>query len=636
MKRKIREVLAKYWGYQSFRPLQEEIILSVLDGNDTLALMPTGGGKSITFQVPALVMDGVCVVITPLIALMKDQVDNLRKKNIEARAIYTGMTLHEIRFVLQQAKENKIKFLYVSPERVQTELFQNFFREIKVSLLSVDEAHCISQWGYDFRPSYLKIAQLRSFHPQVPVLALTATATKKVIDDIQDKLKFRKPNVLRKSFFRKNLAYEVFKTENKIHTLIKLCNEIDGSGIIYVRSRNRSIELCNILKNNGITADSYHAGLSISEREHRQQSWLSGKTRIIVATTAFGMGIDKANVRFVIHFDIPDSIESYFQEAGRAGRDEKFSRCILLYNDADIENAFKQVDMQFPPFSEIRRIYYLLGNYFQIPIGAGKETTYNFDFYSFCKQYNLHVTTTYYALKILEKQGLILLSDAIHNPSRVRILVSPSEIYKFRVENPKMDPYVQMLIRTYSGLFHDYVKIDEARLAKLYNIPIQFVNQALIQLDKMQIISYIPSNDKPTITYIEPRCDENHIIPDPIVYNFRKEQTFEKIKQMIAFITTNSKCRSVMLLEYFDELSSIRCGICDVCQKRNQIPVNKAEFDYIINTIKPLLQKNTLLLHEIFDLFPVTEREKVSDVLRWLLDNKKIFVSEDGYVAWKK
>lgn len=634
MQRKIREILAKYWGYQSFRPLQEEIILSVLEGKDTLALMPTGGGKSITFQVPSLAMDGVCVVITPLIALMKDQVENLKKKQIEARAIYTGMSPHEIRFILQQAKEQTIKFLYISPERAQNELFQNFYRETKICLLAVDEAHCISQWGYDFRPPYLKIAQLRHFHPEVPILALTATANREVIEDIQNKLLFHQHHVLKKSFFRKNLAYEVLKTENKIHDLIQLCKQIDGSGIVYVRSRKRTVEIAEILNQNGISADYYHAGLPLKERDKKQQLWTSGKIRVIAATNAFGMGIDKADVRFVIHIDIPDSIEAYFQEAGRAGRDEQFARCIFLFHDQDIEQAYQHLEQQFPPFDFIRRVYYLLGNFFQIPIGAGKDVTYPFELFTFCKQYNLHPTSTFYALQILEKQELILLSDAIHHPSKIRFLLSPSETYKFRVENPRFDPFVQMLLRSYPGLFQDYVKIDEARLSRLYNISMHMIQQTLKQLDQMQVISYIPYNDKPTLTFLEARCDENNIQPDPIIYNFRKERATEKLQKMISYLTSQAKCRSMMLLEYFDETDSIRCGLCDVCQKRNQLTVNKAEFDIILQTIKPFLQKKPSPIHEVFNLFPLADKDKIHDVIRWLLDNKKIYLDDDGLLHW--
>jgi len=634
MQTKIKEILTRYWGFTSFRPMQEEIILSVLEGKDTLALLPTGGGKSITFQIPAMALDGVCIVITPLISLMKDQVSNLTSKNISAKAIFSGMAVTEIRYALEQAHENKLKFLYISPERALTETFRNFFSATKISLIAVDEAHCISQWGYDFRPPYLKIAELRKHHPDVPVLAVTATATPEVVEDIQEKLLFKKKNVFRKSFYRRNLSYEVYETENKQGRMLDQCLHTEGTGIVYVRNRKKTREIAELLRKNKISADYYHAGLSGQERDKKQLAWTSGKCRIITATNAFGMGIDKPDVRFVIHMDMPDCVEAYFQEAGRAGRDLKESRCILFFNKPDIDFGFKQIERSFPSLDSIKKIYFLLGNYFQLAVGSGKDITFDFDIATFTEQYELDTTDVYYSLQLLEKQGLILLSEAFHSPSRVRMSVQQSDVYKFRVENPQLDPFIQMLLRSFPGIFNDYVKIDENRLAFQMDVEVSKVIKALDSLDKAGLISYLPYNDKPKVSFLTSRVDEREINLDSEIYEKRKERAIIRYEAVASYVTSTAKCRSMQLLNYFGESAATRCGICDVCLGRNEIDVNQAEFNSVIDIIKPKLRQQSLPLRDVYELFPIEDQKKVNEVLRWLFDNQKAKLDKNGLVIW--
>ncbi len=634
MQQRIRQILAKHWGFQAFRPMQEEIILSVLEGKDTLALLPTGGGKSITFQVPALASEGTCIVITPLIALMKDQVTNLAKKGIKARAIYSGMSQEEIRFVLELALNNEIKFLYISPERAVTEIFRNYFRNMKVCLLAVDESHCISQWGYDFRPPYMRIAELRQFHPEVPVLAVTATATPDVTDNIQDKLLFKNKNVFRKSFYRRNLTYEVYRVEDKISKMIELCSQTEGTGIVYVRNRKKTRELAEILNKKKISADFYHAGLSGEERDRKQLAWTSGRTRFIVSTNAFGMGIDKPDVRLVLHMDLPDCIEAYFQEAGRAGRDEKNSRCVLLFNRPDIMYYRKQVEKSFPLKETIRQVYYLLGNYFHLAVGAGTDITFDFEIAAFTDHYKLDPVETFFSLQMLEKLGLILMSEAIHSPSRIKMAVPHSEIYKFRVENPPLDPFVQMLLRSYPGLFNDYVRVDEGRIARQMDTEPAKVTRALKKLDSMGLISYLPYNDKPKITYLTSRIDERDIIFTKEMYEERKQRLMQRFESIAAYVSSTTKCRSMQLLMYFGELNASRCGVCDVCMERNELSLNTLEFDGFVNLLKPKLRQKHMAMKEIYLLFPFENHPKLSEVLRWLFENRKLMFDEKGFVQW--
>ncbi len=636
MRDKIKQILTRYWGYTTFRPLQEEIILSVLEGRDTLALLPTGGGKSITFQVPALAKEGICVVISPLISLMKDQVNNLHQRKIPAKAIYSGMPQAEIRYALEQSYKGQLKILYISPERAITETFINYYTRMNVSLLAIDEAHCISQWGYDFRPPYLKIAQLRQYHPNVPILAVTASATPDVVDDIQEKLEFRQKNVYKSSFERRNLAYEVYYAEDKLSLLLEICKTQSGTGIIYVRTRKKTKEISELLKKNKISADFYHAGLTGEERDSKQKLWTVGKTRIIIATNAFGLGIDKSDVRFVIHIDLPNCIEAYFQEAGRAGRDDKNSRCILFFNISDIDYNIKQIEKSYPPIETIKKIYFLLGNYFQLAIGAGKDISFDFDITSFSEQYNLDSTETFYSLQLLEKQGLIILSEAIHSPSRILITVSNKEIYKFRVENPNFDPFIQTILRSYPGLFNDYVRIDETRIAKQIGVETKKVIDALHKLDLLCVISYLPYSDKPKVTYITNRLDENEISLDKNIYDNRKKRAYEQFESVKLYAITTTKCRSIRLLNYFGQENAKRCGNCDVCMGRNELDVNQIEFNSIVDVIKPTLKSKSLHINKLYELFPFEVHKKVNTVLRWLLDNNKAFINSKDIISWNK
>lgn len=624
----------QYWGYSSFRPLQEEIILSVIEGKDTLALLPTGGGKSITFQVPGLVMDGICIVITPLIALMKDQVSNLQKRNIKAKALYSGMSQTEIRYILENSIRNELKFLYISPERAASNMFREFFEKMTPSLIAIDESHCISQWGYDFRPPYLQISELREYHPNVPILAVTATATPPVVKDIMEKLKFRKENIFQKSFYRKNLNYDVYKVEDKLNSLLLICRENQGTAVVYVRNRKKTKEIANFLRQNKINADYYHAGLEGEIRDKKQSEWTLNKTRIIVSTNAFGMGIDKPDVRFVVHMDLADCIEAYFQEAGRAGRDEKSAKCIILYNNTDILQSKQQLEQSFPDIKYIKNIYFLLGNYFQIAIGTGKELNFDFNISNFCESYNLNLIEVFHSLNLLEKQGLILLSEAIHSPSRIMFKSNTANLYKFQVENPTLEPLIKILLRSYSGLFSDYQQIDEELIAKRLNASKEKVVSALNKLNQIEILSYLPYTDSPKITYLHSRIDERNIIFDDEIYHNRKQKAFERLEAIIDYVNNKTKCRSQFLLEYFGETKATRCGICDVCMNRNNLDVNKVEFDYFVELLKPRLLESPTPQKEVYQWFRFEERTKLNEVLKWLVDNNKIIIDNFGIMKW--
>lgn len=634
MQQKIKQILIQYWGYSAFRPMQEDIILSVLEGNDTLALLPTGGGKSITFQVPALAMEGICIVITPLIALMKDQVAALEKKNIKAKALYSGMHNDEIMYILENAVRNELKFLYISPERAVSSTFRNYFEKMKVNIIAVDEAHCISQWGHDFRPPYLQIAELRAYHPKTPILALTATATPEVEKDICSNLQFKKDTIFRKSFYRRNLTYEVYEVEDKLKRLLAVCDENKGSGIVYVRNRKKTKELATFLHLNKISADFYHAGLSGEERDKKQFEWTSNKRRVIVSTNAFGMGIDKPDVRFVVHMDIPDCIEAYFQEAGRAGRDEKNARCIILFNQADIDQSQKQLIQSFPEPSFIRKVYSLLGNFFQIAVGSGNDVTMDFNLHAFTESYQLPPIETFHALQFLEKQGLILLSEAIHSPSRILITADRQDVYRFRVENPALDPLIQVLLRSFPGVFSDYVRIDESATASRMATETKNIISALKKLSQIGILSYIPYSDMPKVTFTQSRLDERDIRLTKEVYDHRKEKAFDRYAKMKEYVTSSAKCRSQALLHYFGETDAKRCGTCDVCMGRNTLSVNQLEFDSVVEILKPTLRKEPLPLKEVYNLFRSEDHKKVTEVLRWLFDNDKAALDTNGIVTW--
>jgi ATP-dependent DNA helicase RecQ len=631
----IKKILLKYWGYASFRPMQEDIIRSVLTGNDTLALLPTGGGKSLCYQIPALAKEGMCLVVSPLIALMKDQVDHLRKSGISAAAVYSGMHPDEINIILSNARNGMYKLLYCSPERLTTTTMRETIKRLKVNLLAVDEAHCISQWGYDFRPPYLKIAEIRAFLAGVPVLALTATATPAVVKDIMTKLQFKKELVLRKSFERKNLTYVVIREEDKKKRLLRVISRINGPGIIYVRNRKETREIAEFLEKNKISASFYHAGLDHKTRDQRQQAWIDEKKRIIVATNAFGMGIDKSNVRCVIHMDLPDCIEAYFQEAGRAGRDEKKSWAILLYEEADSINAKNNLSLSYPEPATIRTVYQALGNYFQIPVGSGCDLSLDFDLSLFSEQYKFQPLIVYNALKLLEKEGYIILTESFHNPSRVFIKADKEELYQFQVSSPFYDRFLKYLLRSYSGILSGFVRISETELSKRLDLKTEEVRSHLKRLEKLKILDYIPQTNKPQLIFPEERLDPKDLLLTPEHYRDRLVDATSRLEAMLRYVNTGNVCRSIQLLSYFGEYNSKRCGSCDVCLERNKLHLNDLEFNTIVEQIKPFLQSKCRSMEEIVNLVHGVQEDKIILAIQWLLDNKQIIQSENQKLHWK-
>lgn len=630
---KYEQILTKYWGYSKFRPLQEDIIRSVIEGKDTLALMPTGGGKSITFQVPAMALEGICIVITPLIALMKDQVENLQKRNIKAIAIYSGMTSNEIDIALDNCIYGGVKFIYISPERIATDLFRTRVKYMKVNLIAIDEAHCISEWGYDFRPSYMKIAELRELVSDVPFLALTATAIPKVVDDIQDKLLFKEKNVFRKSFERKNIVYLVRHVEDKNKYLIETINKVKGSGIIYERNRKKTRETAIFLRENKISADFYHAGLDHEKRNKKQNEWKSGKTKVMVATNAFGMGIDKSDVRFVIHTDLPDSIEAYFQEAGRGGRDEKKAVAVLLYNESDKLKAEKRTKANFPEIKEIKAVYQALCNFFKIPYGGGKGMSYDFIISDFAKNYNFNILNIFSSLKFLQNEGYIVLTDELNSSSKLHFLANRDDLYKFQIANAKYDNFIKLLLRSYTGLFSDYVKIDENSLARKTKSDIKVIYKYLNNLKSIGIINYIPKKQNPFIVFTEERLDDKSIHISKENYEFRKTRYLERINAMLNYAGSTNKCRSQILLSYFGEKNPDRCGQCDVCTRRNELDLSKYEFDLILDNIKEKLKNNLLPLDDLMESLETSEEKNIK-VIQWLLDNDKIIKDTNEQLTW--
>jgi len=629
-----RQVLTKYWGYTSFRPLQEEIITSVAEGKDTLGLMPTGGGKSLTYQVPALVMDGICLVVTPLIALMKDQVNRLNSLNIKSMAIHSGMSGEEIDIALDNCIYGEFKFLYISPERIATRIFQSRLPRLNLNLVAIDEAHCISQWGYDFRPSYLKIASLReNISDKVPFLALTASATPAVIGDIMSRLQFRSENVLRTSFERKNISYLVRKAEDKGTWLIKTLHKVKGSGIVYVRSRKRCKEIAELLVANGISADFYHAGLPMELRDKKQTAWSAGDTRVIVATNAFGMGIDKAEVRFVIHWDIPDSIEEYFQESGRAGRDSKPAWAVLLYSPADKSRLEDSLRRKFPPVEKIKDIYEALCNYLNVPQGAGKDNVFDFNMAGFVSQYRLPVIETFNSLTFLQREGYLEFTEEINNPSRVHFVVGRDDLYKFQVANESFDGFIKLLLRSYTGMFSEFVAINEEMLAKKSALTRDNIYRFLVKLSSLNIIKYIPGKKTSLVIFTEERLERKALLISPENYLQVKEKYIIRVNKMIDFADYNTKCRSVILLDYFGEEAE-RCGICDVCRDRNELDLSKYEFDLILEEIKEILSGRQSDAQELVSKVGHPE-DKVVKVLRWLLDHNKIVIDDKHLLSWK-
>jgi len=630
-----RQILTKYWGFTSFRPLQEEIIGSIAEGRDTLGLMPTGGGKSITFQVYALSKEGICLVITPLIALMKDQVNRLNSLEIRSMAIHSGMSREEIDIALENAIYGDYKFLYVSPERVSTRIFQARVPRLNLNLVAVDEAHCISQWGYDFRPSYLKISSIRELIPKtVPFLALTASATSHVAEDIMEKLNFRESNLLKTSFERKNISYLVRRAEDKGTYLINTLQKTGGSGIVYVRSRKRCKEIAELLVSKGINADFYHAGLPVELRDKKQISWTTGETRVIVATNAFGMGIDKAEVRFVIHWEMPDSIEEYFQESGRAGRDGKPAYAVLLYSPSDKTRLEDSMRRKFPPVEKIKDIYEALCNFLQVPMGAGKDNVFDFNMPEFVSKFRLPVIETFNSLSFLQREGYIEFTEEIDNPSRVHFIVGRDDLYKFQVANESFDGFIKLLLRSYTGMFSEFVPVNEDALAKKSALTRENVYRFLVKLSTLGIIKYIPGKKTSLVIFTEERLERKALLISPDTYLKVRERYADRLNKMIDYADYNTRCRSVILLEYFGEEAD-RCGICDVCRERNELDLSKYEFDLILDEIKDILAEQKYDTRELVSKVNHPE-DKVIKVLRWLLDHNKIIMDEKHLLLWKE
>ncbi len=616
-----QSILKQYWGYDQFRTLQEDIINAVLEGNDTLALLPTGGGKSICFQVPALIKEGVCIVVTPLIALMKDQVEQLKRRKISATAIYSGLSKKEIDIKLDNCIYGDTKFLYVSPERLKTDLFKERLKKMTISLLAIDESHCISQWGYDFRPAYLEIAEIREVIPNINIIALTATATSVVQKDIVEKLNFKEGyKHFQKSFARANLSYSVRKEEDKERKLLEVLKSVPGTAIVYARTRKKTKEIAAFLLKRGFSADFYHAGLSYEERVVKQDNWIKNKTRIIVATNAFGMGIDKPNVRVVVHMDIPDNLESYYQEAGRAGRDEKKAFAVIIYHQLDIEMLKERLNQEHPSVDYLKQVYQALANYYKLAVGSGEFQGFDFDVHEFSERYNLNHLEVFYGLKKLEEEGLIQLNKSFHSPSQVNICVDNSELYKFQIANATYDAFIKAMLRLYGGeLFNGFVTISEIQIAKLLNTSVNNVQAGLRKLAELELIIYAEKKDKPQLIYTTPRQHAKELKLNVARLKIREKMAREKLEAIINYVGTSQRCRTLKLLEYFGEVSDDKCGVCDVCvaESRKNHAQNETKYH---QQIRHLVEEEALTIDEVVEQINPKEQEVFLDVIREMVD----------------
>lgn len=630
-----RKILKDYWGYDNFRGIQEDIINSIGSGRDTLGLMPTGGGKSITFQVPALAKDGLCIVITPLIALMKDQVRNLRDRGIKAIAIYSGMTREEIIISLENCIFGNYKFLYISPERLDTEIFRVKLRSMKVSMITVDESHCISQWGYDFRPAYLKISEIRNMLPGVPVLALTATATPEVVKDIQQRLAFKEENVFRMSFERKNLAYIVRRTENKSEELLHILKHVPGSAIVYAHNRKRTKEYSQMLNENGITATFYHAGLNNDTKDQRQKSWVKGDTRVMVATNAFGMGIDKPDVRLVVHVDIPDSPEAYFQEAGRGGRDGEKAYAVLLYAKSDKATLKKRITDTFPEKEYIRTVYEHINYYYQMAMGDGLGCVREFNIDEFCRNFKHFPIQVDSALKILTRAGYIEYTDEQDNNSRLMFTLTKEELYRIHETSPETEKLINIILRSYTGVFTEYAYINEETLSVRTGLTRQQIYDTLISLTKRRILHYIPGKKTPYIIYTRERQDADRLIFTKEVYEDRKNSFIHRIEAMTEYAESEGKCRSRMLLLYFGEKNEHNCGQCDVCLASHSSGMKQGTFDELERLIENALSDKSMSVSELISSIDRDDKDNIIKVISYLL-SEEIVCQKDGILSLSK
>lgn len=651
----IQKILKQYWGFNSFRPLQEDIINSVLEGKDTLALMPTGGGKSLCYQVPALVKDGLCLVISPLIALMKDQVENLRKKKITAYAIYSGMSRKEVINTLKVATESNCKFLYVSPERLETALFKEYLPGLFINLIAVDEAHCISQWGYDFRPPYLRIAALRKELPGIPVLALTASATPDVQKDICEKLRppqtppkeeltktpkgtdsFPGWRVFSQSFERANLSYSVFRVDSKINKIIEIIRKVPGSGIVYCKSRKRCKEISELLHLQNISSDYYHAGLIQEERNKKQEAWINNKVRVIVCTNAFGMGIDKPDVRFVIHADTPDCLENYYQEAGRAGRDGKTAYAVLLYDERDLTEIENMTSIRFPSLEQIREVYQAVANYLQIPAGAGEGQYYDFDIADFLKKFKLNSNIALYSLKALEQEDRLAFNEQVFRPSTVQFTATKDYLNQFENDNPILEPVIKALLRAYEGIFDHPAFISELLIAQLTKADAEKIKTQLKELDAAGIIEYIPRSDSPQLFFPVDRIKAEELTIDMSAYNRRKEKFQRRAKQMITYVTEEINCRSRIIGSYFGDQAIKACGICDNCLRQKALTLSKEEFESIHSSIINITGKQAVQIKNLLLELNGIKKEKAWKVIEFLQAENKIEMDTNGWIRIKQ
>ena len=632
-----RNVLKRYWGYSSFRPHQEDIVDSVISGRDTLALLPTGGGKSICFQVPAMAMDGVCIVVTPLISLMKDQVQHLKDLNIPARAIYSGMNNSLIELAYNEAVFGSLKFLYVSPERLITRAFIEAVKKMRVCLLAIDESHCISQWGYDFRPPYLKIADIRKYIPKTPLIALTATATPVVVDDIQYRLGFKMRNVFQSSFERKNVTYNVMKIQDKNGMLLRLFQKMSsGSGIVYVRSRSRTKTIAEWLQASGISATFYHAGIDAKTRDERQRLWMEGKTKVIVATNAFGMGIDKPDVRLVVHMDLPDSLEAYFQEAGRAGRDLKPSQTFLLVADSDIRKLKDNLDQSYPDIDRIKYIYDSIGKFLNVPIGAGENQSFDFILKDFAQHYQIPLLEAFNAIRLMTSEGYFTMSEAMLSPSELMITAGKDEIFHFTSNYRQYEQVIAFLLRNHPGILSNFVKINEEAISHNLGVEVETIQETLKKLESLNFLIFKQRSSKPQIHFNTDRMDIMHFALSDEVYRNRKEDAAKRIQAIIDFVNDDSTCRSIQLLRYFGEKTRKKCGKCDVCNNDNRIGLGDNDYKEISNLIYNDLDNGSFHISEAPQHAKGYFEEKVFEVVRIMIDNGVIIQDEEGLLRGRK
>jgi ATP-dependent DNA helicase RecQ len=629
------EILNQYWGFKSFRPLQEEIISSVLEGKDSLALMPTGGGKSLCYQIPGLTKQGLCLVISPLIALMKDQIQQLRRKNITAFAIYSGMSRKEVINTLKVAGDSNCKFLYVSPERLETNLFKEYLPGLNINLVAVDEAHCISQWGYDFRPSYLRIAALRQELAGIPILALTASATLEVQDDICEKLEFKEKNIFRQSFERPNLSYSVFSVDSKINKIIEILKNVPGSSIVYCKTRKRTKEISELLQMQNITSNYYHAGLTSEDRIIRQDEWINNKSRVIICTNAFGMGIDKPDVRTVIHADMPDCLENYYQEAGRAGRDGSRSYAVLLQDESDLHELEQLPTERFPLLEEIRNVYQSIANYLQIPTGEGAGNYYDFDISDFLRKFKLNSNTVVYGLKALEQEGWLAFNEVVFRQSTVRFTTDKDYLYEFERSNPTLEEVIKSLLRVYEGIFDYPATISETVLSGLLRIPAEEIKKQLLQLDQAGIIDYEQQKEGPQLLILRARIKKEDLQINMRSYELRKEKFSRRCRKMIAYAREKRICRSQFIGKYFGDIALKPCGVCDNCLRMKAVSLSKEEFESLNHRILNTVKYEPLHTRDLLVKLSGIKKEKAWKVLEFLQSENKIDVDDKGWVKLK-